>query len=302
MTFVLTLISRPADRALTAAAIDTARRALTGAGATSGRTEVLAPELACDIAFDSDDETVAEAEVRRSLSGLPIDVAVQESRGRRKRLLAADMESTVIENEMLDDLAGLIDPSGALRERVATVTARAMRGEVDFRDALRERAALIEGCPVATLEEAAQAIALTPGARTLVRTMKRHGAVTLLLSGGFPPFTELVREAVGFDRVLGNTLEARDGRLTGRVLEPILDRQGKRAALEGTAKECGVPLSASLAVGDGANDLPMIQAAGLGVAFRAKPALAEAARVRIDHGDLTALLYLQGYRADDLES
>ena len=202
------------------------------------------------------------------------------------------MDSTIVTSETLDELAA----HAGLKDQVAAITERAMRGEIDFKGALRERVAMLTGLPEDALAQTLAGIELTPGARTLVRTMRAAGAYTALVSGGFGYFTSRVAAMCGFDEDRANSLLIEDGALTGKVGEPILDRESKLATLEELAVSKNVPLSATMATGDGANDLPMIQAAGLGVAFRAKPAVEEAAPAAIRHGDLTALLYLQGYR------
>jgi phosphoserine phosphatase len=222
---------------------------------------------------------------------LPIDVVVQPAEGRRKRLLVADMDSTIIGQECIDELAGY----AGKRAEIAAITERAMRGEIDFEAALIERVAMLKGLPEPVLEETFETrIRLNPGAATLVRTMKKLGAATALVSGGFTFFTERVARAAGFDTHQANTLIVKNGVLTGEVAKPILGRAAKEEALVRIAREKSVPLSQTLAVGDGANDLDMLRRAGLGVAYRAKPAVAGAAGARINHGDLTALLYLQG--------
>lgn len=216
----------------------------------------------------------------------------------RMRLLVADMESTVIEQEMIDELADCV----GLRDQISDITDRAMRGELAFEEALRERVALLAGLEERQLVQIySERATLMPGADTLLRTMKAHGAYCALVSGGFTVFTERVARRLGFDEHQANVLEIENGRLTGRVAEPILGRAAKRQALERIAGRLGIPLSETLAVGDGANDLDMLAAAGLGVAFRAKPMVREATRsmpngVVIDDGDLTELLLLQGYR------
>ncbi|MDP1907501.1 MAG: phosphoserine phosphatase SerB, partial [Hyphomicrobium sp.] len=217
--------------------------------------------------------------------------------GLRRRLLVADMESTIIEQECLDELA---DYAG-MRERIAGITERAMRGEIAFEPALRERVALLEGLPVSVVEEVLRdRIRLTAGARILVATMRANGARTCLVSGGFTLFTDRVAAMIGFDEARANTLTLIDGhKLAGTVAEPIFGRDGKRAALLEMRQELGLAKEETMAIGDGANDLDMIVEAGLGVAYHAKPKVAAAAAARIDHGDLTALLYVQGYKREE---
>lgn len=293
MSNVLTLIGAPSLPGDAAAA---AHAAVAGHAIETAGPDWLAPGVACDIAFEGPDTTTIEAAVRARLGDVPVDLAIQPAVGRRKGLLIADMDSTIIQGESLDDLAEI----AGVGARVAAITARAMNGEIDFKGALKERVALLAGLPEAALDEAHARIVPTPGAAALVATMRAHGAFTALVSGGFDVFTGRVRRRLGFDHDEANALEIADGRLTGRVLEPILNRDGKAAALVRLCHERGRPPADALAVGDGANDLTMIQRAGLGVAFHAKPSVRAAAPVRIDHCDLTALLYLQGYRAQEI--
>jgi phosphoserine phosphatase len=255
-------------------------------GGSVGTPDWLAPGIACDLPFDG----------KAAAPSLPgIDAVVVPTANRRKRLLVADMESTMIENEMLDELADFL----GLREKIATITARAMNGELDFAAALNERVGLLAGLPVARLDEAARRIRYMPGGATLIATMKEHGATCALVSGGFTCFTALVKTALGFDIEAANVLK-HDGRtLAGAVELPILGKEAKLATLDRLCLERGLHVGETIAVGDGANDLPMLKAAGLGVAFHAKPAVAAEVAARIDHGDLTALLYLQGYRQSD---
>jgi len=221
-----------------------------------------------------------------------LDTIVQPQGDRTKKLIIADMDSTMITVECIDELA---DYAG-LKPEIAAITERAMRGELDFRAALIERVGLLAGMPEATLVECRmERVKLTRGARTLVQTMKAHGAYSVLVSGGFMPFAGPVGEAIGFDKVLANELEIRDGKLTGRVIEPIVDSAAKLETLKAEAAKHGLPLADTLAVGDGANDIPMITSAGLGVGYYPHPAAAEAAAAVVRHHDLTALLWAQGY-------
>ena len=256
----------------------------------------LAPGAACDLVLDARNAVGAEERARAAIEGAAIDVLVQPERGRRKRLLVADLESTIIENEMLDELA---EPLG-LGPRVSDITRRAMNGEIDFAEALEARVALLKGIEARVLEEAVARIRLTAGARALVATMRCHGAATALVSGGFTVFAEPVAAALGFDRVVANRLDLAEGRIAGTVLPPIVTRETKREALLALAAEFGIPPAQTIAVGDGANDLSMLAAAGIGIAFRPKPMVAGIARWRLDHADLTGLLYAQGYRKDEI--
>jgi phosphoserine phosphatase len=292
MSAVLTLIASPAAP-LTPGDIERAADAL---GVPAGAPDWLAPGLAVDIPTVAPAGKVMEDMVRAALMGRPVDVALLPLAGRRKKLIIADMDSTMIGQECIDELADLVGK----RDVVSAITERAMRGELDFPSALRERASMLRGLPLDRLRDTfEQRIRLNPGARSLVMTMRKHGAYTALVSGGFTYFTGKVREAAGFDYDQANVLEAENDALTGIVREPILGQDAKREALERLARDRGIDLADTLAVGDGANDLAMIGVAGLGVAFHAKPKVAAAARVRIEHGDLTALLYLQGYRQSE---
>ena len=244
---------------------------------------------ACDV-------RAGEAAVRAAIGGLPIDIVAQPEAGRRKKLLVADLESTIIENEMLEELAEFL----GLRARVAAITRRAMNGEVDFVGALNERVALLRGLPGSVLDAAAARIRLMPGARELIATLRRAGVTTALVSGGFTIFADRVAAELGFDRVIANRLDIVDGKLAGTVTPPIVTAATKRETLLSLAAGLGLSPAETMAVGDGANDLPMIETAGLGVAFHAKPAVAAASRWRVDHADLTALLYAQSYREEEI--
>jgi phosphoserine phosphatase len=295
MTYVATLISNPAAPALDDTVLRRARRSLFAAQ----ETVWLAPGIAADIIFapgiDSDIRGLSD-HLRSVIGKDPVDVVVQRTGERRKKLFIADMDSTMIGQECVDELADFV----GLKAHVSAITERAMRGEVAFEPALRERVALLKGLPVDVVEKViAERITLMPGGRTLVQTMRKAGAFTCLVSGGFTLFTQRIADMIGFDENRGNTLAVKDGALEGVVGEPILGREGKLATLLDLTARLGIGLADTMAVGDGANDLAMIEASGLGVAYHAKPAVAAAAQARIDHGDLTALLYMQGYKRDE---
>lgn len=234
------------------------------------------------------------------LQGQPVDVIVQPVEGRRKKLLLADMESTIIQQEMLDELADAIGQ----REKVAMITARAMNGEIDFAGALRERVALLKGQPASLLDKVMGRITPMPGAEALLATLKQHGVVCWLVSGGFTCFVQPVAAKLGFHEAYANTLVIENGVITGTVVEPILDKDTKKALLDHACKQHGFSLSETLTVGDGANDIPMLNGSnaggGLGIAYRAKPHVRAAVAHQIDHADLRALLYAQGYAQTDM--
>ena len=232
----------------------------------------------------------------RGVVNAPVDVVVQPVANRRKKLFLADMDSTMIGQECIDELAAFV----GLKEHVAAITERAMRGEIAFEPALRERVALLKGLPVTVVDEViAEHITLTPGGRTLVQTMRKHGAYTALVSGGFTLFTDRIAAMIGFNETRANTLTLEGDKLAGAVDEPIFGRETKRTTLIVLRTRFKLGDTDTMATGDGANDLDMIAEAGMGIAFRAKPKVAEAAAARIDHNDLTALLYVQGYKADE---
>jgi phosphoserine phosphatase len=291
--FIATLIAK---ERLAGGDISAAEDRLGAAGLHAFARSWLEDDKACDLLF-SHGEGAARAALEGSLPG--VDVIVQPEAERRRRLLVADMDSTMITVECIDELA---DYAG-LKQEVAAITEQAMRGELDFAGALRARVALLEGLEAATIDRCrAERVRRTPGARALVRTMRREGAATMLVSGGFTAFAQPVAEEIGFEKMLANRLVVADGRLTGTLETPIVGAEAKREALLDALAASGLEATASMAVGDGANDIPMMEAAGLGVAYHAKPAAAAAARARIVHNDLTALLYAQGYARDAWEA
>jgi len=283
---VLTLIADRKSAPLTGALVGRVRDAIGG----SSTIDVLSRGEALDLTMPAVPDLQA---VQSALDSAPVDAIAQPAEGRRKRLLVADMDSTIVTAETLDELADF----AGLKPHIAAITARAMNGELDFKAALRERVAMLKGLPVTALQQTWQRVRLTSGAQELVSTMRKHGATTALVSGGFSFFTRRVAMMVGFDLHRSNTLLDDGTVLTGAVAEPILDRDAKLAMLRELTTQCRLTPQATLAVGDGANDLDMLREAGLGVAYHAKPIVAAAARARVDHADLRALLFAQGYRA-----
>ena len=285
--FTLTLIANPANANLESALLDSLR------GQWAGRdARWLNPGIAAE--FQLGERPADFDQVRDDLATIGLDMAVQPTHGRRKRLLLADMDSTMIDQECIDELADM----AGVGPRVADITARAMNGELDFHQALIERVGLLAGLPETVIGEVlATRITLARGGPQLVATMRAHGARAVLVSGGFTAFTGPVAEALGFDENHANTLLADGGVLTGHVALPILGREAKIETLRDVAEAMDLTPADAIAVGDGANDLGMLQLAGTGVALHAKPVVAAQADIRIDHGDLTALLYLQGYAA-----
>ena len=292
MPLVATLISNPADAAIDPALANSAAAAIGASG-----PDWLAERVACDLFLsEGADRLGAETSLRSLIGPQPIDVIVQKRHNRRKKFLLADMDSTMIEQECIDELADEV----GLKAEVAAITERAMNGQIAFEPALRERVALLEGLPLNVIDEIlTQRITLASGARELVHTMRREGAWTTLVSGGFTSFTGPLAQRIGFHEHIANELEVADGRLTGTVREPILGRQAKADTLLRLANRLRLSPAEAIAVGDGANDLDMICLAGTGIALHAKPIVSARAPYRIDHGDLTALLYIQGYRQLD---
>jgi phosphoserine phosphatase len=290
--FVATVIARSENADALAETAGACGRAF-----AATHSDVLAPREAMDLFFAASASVdTLRQEASRLGAGRPVDIAVQPIAARRKRLLVADMDSTIIGQECIDELADF----AGLKAKVAAITERAMRGEIEFEPALRERVALLAGLPATTINTVlTERIRLTPGAVELVATMRANGAYALLVSGGFTAFATPIAAKAGFDESRANELLVQDGHLTGKVAEPILGRADKLQALQDAIVRLGISAGDALAVGDGANDLGMIRHAGLGVAYHAKPKVAEAAGAHVDHGDLTALLYLQGYHRNE---
>jgi phosphoserine phosphatase len=294
--FVATLIANPSQPVVTNDTVALAAQAL---GQETEHT-VLARGIAVDLIVPGHAEAKSvEATLRDALEGLPVDIVVQPLATRRKRLFLADMDSTMIGQECIDELADYV----GLKAEVSEITERAMRGEIAFEPALRERVALLKNLPVKVVGEIIEKrITLTPGGRALVQTMRGNGAYTCLVSGGFTLFTGPIGAKIGFHEDRSNRLIVDGDKLAGTVEEPILGREAKLATLIELRARFGLSQHDTMAVGDGANDLAMLGEAGLGVAFRAKPAVAAAAHARIDHADLSALLYAQGYGEADFSN
>ncbi len=284
MNYVLTLV---ADREATT--IDPGTLAALRDAARAGPPESLAPGEAVDLPCPA---PPAQEALAAALGARPIDVFCLPAAGRRKRLLTADMDSTIITAEVIDELAA----EAGIGAEIAAITARSMEGEIDFGEALRARVARLRGTRLAALDRVAARLRCTEGARELIATMRAHGAVTALVSGGFTYFTARIAERLGFAAHFANHLRDDGETLTGTVAEPVLDRDAKARILRELAAAHAIPLAATMAIGDGANDLAMLATAGLGIAFRAKPVVAEAARARITHTSLRAALFAQGYR------
>ncbi len=287
--YVATLLTNPANPALQPVLVDSLRNAWGG-----GDIQWLAPDVAAEFALDTLPDN--QWDVWADLQDQGVDLVILPVKGRRKKMLLADMDSTMIQQECIDELA---DEAG-VGERVKDITARAMNGELDFEGALTERVGLLKGLPENVIDKVlAERITFMPGGRELLATMKAQGGYCALVSGGFTAFTAKVAAELGFDENRANTLIAADGALTGDVGRPILGREAKVQALEEISARLGITEADVVAVGDGANDLGMLGRAGFGVALHAKPSVAAQCDIRINHGDLTALLYIQGYSRDE---
>lgn len=292
MPFVATLLAPPSNPILVTQLAETITKRLDASG-----LYWLADGVACDIALKDGSNLDECADIiKLAIGDMPIDFAIQDAEKRRKKILIADMDSTMIDQECIDELAA----EAGLKEKVSAITARAMNGEIEFDSALRERVGLLAGLPIGVVDEViAGRITLKSGGKTLIATMKKNGAYCALVSGGFTVFTQKIADILGFDENRANVLLEVNGVLSGKVADPILGMQAKVDALIEIADRLNITPEHAIAVGDGANDLGMLGNAGSGVALHAKPSVAAQAKIRIDHCDLTALLYLQGYRKSD---
>ena len=292
MTMIATLIAKVESGALNQALVRDISTAVLGVD-----VRWLSEKEAVDIAIEADAQDPDQIDYVKAMLGSvignrPIDIALQAVDGRRKKLLIADMDSTMIEQECIDELADM----AGVKDHVSAITRRAMNGEIAFEPALRERVVLLKGLPVSIIQDViASRITLMPGGKTLVATMRNNGAFCALVSGGFTSFTTPIAAMLGFDASRANELNQANGFLTGTVAEPILGMEAKIEALDFYCEQLGITPHQAIAVGDGANDLGMIKRAGIGVALHAKPSVADQAKIRIDHTDLTALLFIQGY-------
>lgn len=294
MTFVLSLICAPDAAELTPALLSRVNHALDAAGARADPAVWLDPERATEIAFDGDDAAVLD-EVRRRLISVPVDVNVLPAAGRRKKLLVSDMDATAIIGETLDELSTFTP----YKAEIDNLTLQSVNGLMSFAETLVARIELMRGLPEEAFAKTWDKIEATPGMKVAVATMRANGAYTALISGGFTYFTSRVRDLLGFDCDVANALELADGRLTGRIPPPLIDPAGKAATLRRLTAERNLAPEQTLAVGDGFNDIPMLQAAGLGVAFCGKPKVKQAILVWLDYAGPTGLLYLQGYSRDE---
>lgn len=294
MSSFLTLVALPGD--LDETIVAETRAALNAAGASTDAIDWLSDARAAQIGFNGIGDQRAEDIANTVLADRPIDVVALAAEGRRKRLLIADMDSTILANETLDEIAA----EAGIGDEVAAITARSMRGELNFEDSLRERVALLEGRDASIIDQVLETISINPGAHAFVATMRASGAFTALISGGFTMFTDKVRDEVGFHMARANTFDIENGNLTGKVVGPIVGRETKLEVLNALSAEHGVALSEALTIGDGANDMAMIEAAGLGIAYFGKPVLREAARAQINHTDLLTALYFQGFRDSEI--
>lgn len=298
MQYILTLITNPEVQKLDDEIINTAIMAIERKKAHIDNLGFLSPNEAMDIFFSEIDFAKAVEALKLKLADIPVDFIIQPAKeNRKKKLLISDMDSTIINQECIDEIADKV----GLKDQVSKITERAMNGELDFKDALRERVGLLAGLPESELVNVYENhITLMNGAKELVQTMKKNGATCILVSGGFTFFTSRVAKAVGFDEQSANILEITNGKLTGKVIEPILDSSAKVASLDKSVAKLNIGFDDAIAVGDGANDLPMLKKAGMGVAYHAKPVVNEQVSAHVGHSALKSLLFIQGYKAEEI--
>lgn len=294
MAFVATLIAGHEQR-IDEAAVQQVLKVIAKLDGRTEKTAWLSHDEACDVFFDGDYEKIKES-LSHYAQEQYVDIITQHATGRKKKALLADMESTIIKQEMLEELADFV----GLRDKVEEITTRAMNGELDFKAALKERLALLKGLSASVVDALCEKIIINPGAADVVRTMRAQGARCIIVSGGFKAFTAYVATQLGFDEEHGNILDITDGQITGAMVEPVLDKHSKLATLKATAQKMQIPEQDICAVGDGANDLPMLMAAGLGVAYHAKPLVQQQASHNLRHANLRGLLWAQGYRREEI--
>jgi len=292
--FVITLVASPDKEPLSAAFVESMAPSLALQDVVVEKVQWLKPAIACDMFVTHESRDILDAHVQAIICDHPYDAVVQPVDGRQKKLIISDMDSTMITVECIDELADFVGK----KAEVSAITERAMNGELDFAAALMARVALLKDLPLAMLQECYdERVKMMPGAKQLLQTMRKNGAAAILVSGGFTFFTSRVREELGFQEDYSNQLETANGMLTGRVIPPILGKEAKLKTLKEACKKLNIAANNVLAIGDGANDLPMLLAAGLGVAYRAKPIVRAQAKARINHCDLSALVYVQGFSA-----
>ncbi len=294
MEYILTLVS--SDAPLTAGHLAVIERHIDhDANGLAGNPAWLSPNKAVDIPVMGRPNDQELQDLRDTLASNKIDLFITPKEGRRKKLLLADMDSTIVQNETLDELAEY----AGVKNAVAAITRRAMEGRLDFHEALRERIALLEGLSTRTIEETLANVQLSKGAEIFVKTMKKHGATCVLVSGGFTDFTAPIAMTCGFDYNHGNTLDTQNGALTGKLVLPIVDKNAKLDYLKKYCEDLDLSIEDTVTIGDGANDLPMLQTAGLGLGYRAKPIVSSAIDNTIHYGDLTCALYAQGFKDEE---
>jgi phosphoserine phosphatase len=299
MQNVITLITNPKQQLLDETIINKVFIIAEKAKASVTGIKWLAADTAFDIFIDSASTDAIGLAMQEKLAEVPLDYLIQPTANRKKKMLISDMDSTIIQQECIDEIAAKL----GLKEKVSAITERAMNGELDFKDALRERVGLLAGLDASALDDVyTNHITLMPGALELVQTMRKNGAYCVLVSGGFTFFTDKIAERAGFEENRANILDISGGKLTGKVIEPILDKESKLEALHEISARLGITTDDIVAVGDGANDLPMLKNAGLGIAYHAKPTVQQEVKFKINHTDLTALLYAQGYGKEEFRN